>query len=100
LALRQAAPYLGPFLINLADKVRSHRWVRTLPLNESVQVTQLARQSSSITASWAPGCQDAPISLIGLPPPIVLVTTEGWNRLTDKALAFALSLSADVIAVT
>jgi hypothetical protein len=37
--------------------------------------------------------------LHGLTPPIVLVTTEGWNRLTDKALAFALSLSPDVIAV-
>jgi hypothetical protein len=43
--------------------------------------------------------EDVPLSLIGLPPPIVLVMTEGWNRLTDKALAFALSLSADVIAV-
>jgi hypothetical protein len=32
-------------------------------------------------------------------PPIVLVATEGWNRLTDKALDFALSFSPDVIAV-
>jgi amino acid transporter len=32
-------------------------------------------------------------------PPIVLVATEGWNRLTDKALDFALSFSLDVIAV-
>ncbi len=32
-------------------------------------------------------------------PPIVLVATEGWNRLTDRALDFALSLSPDVIAV-
>ncbi|HEY0523759.1 MAG TPA: APC family permease [Stellaceae bacterium] len=32
-------------------------------------------------------------------PPVVLVATEGWNRLTDKALDFALSVSPDVIAV-
>ncbi|MDB5410099.1 MAG: putative aminoacid/polyamine transporter, permease protein [Rhodospirillales bacterium] len=43
--------------------------------------------------------KDGPLSLVGQPPPIVLITTEGWNRLTDKALAFALSLSPDVIAV-
>jgi amino acid transporter len=43
--------------------------------------------------------EDGPLSLLGLPPPIVLVATEGWNRLTDKALGFALSLSPDVIAV-
>jgi hypothetical protein len=42
---------------------------------------------------------DGPLYLAGLPPPLVLVTTEGWNRLTDKALAFALSFSPDVIAV-
>jgi amino acid transporter len=42
---------------------------------------------------------DGALSLAGGQPPIVLVTTEGWNRLTDKALAFALSFSPDVIAV-
>ena len=43
--------------------------------------------------------KDGPLSFAGLSPPIVLVTTEGWNRLTDKALAFALSFSPDVFAV-
>jgi amino acid transporter len=43
--------------------------------------------------------EDGPLSLLGLSPPMVLVTTQGWNRLTDKALAFALSFSPDVIAV-
>lgn len=32
-------------------------------------------------------------------PPIVLVATEGWSRLTDKALSFALTISPDVYAV-
>ena len=42
---------------------------------------------------------DGALSLAAGQPPIVLVTTQDWNRLTDKALAFALSFSPDVIAV-
>ncbi len=40
-----------------------------------------------------------PLELNDLRPPIVLVATQGWNRLTDKSLRFALSLSSDVLAV-
>jgi hypothetical protein len=32
-------------------------------------------------------------------PPIVLVVTDTWNRLTDRAVQFALQLSPDVMAV-
>jgi amino acid transporter len=42
---------------------------------------------------------DGPLDLHRSKPPVVLVATEGWNRLTDKALDFALSFSPDVIAV-
>jgi amino acid transporter len=40
-----------------------------------------------------------PLQLRDTRPPIVVVVTEGWNKLTDKALNFALSLSPDVVAV-
>ncbi|HLH10707.1 MAG TPA: APC family permease [Methylovirgula sp.] len=40
-----------------------------------------------------------PLELHGSGPPIVLVATENWNKLTDKALGLALNLSPDVIAV-
>src|SRR4051812_38911200 len=40
-----------------------------------------------------------PLDLRRAEPPVVLVATEGWNRLTDKALGFALRLSPDVVAV-
>lgn len=43
--------------------------------------------------------EGAPIDLRQLDPPIVLVATEGWNRLTDRALRFALRSSPDVVAV-
>jgi amino acid transporter len=41
----------------------------------------------------------APLDLRHSEPPIVLVATQGWNRLTDRALKFAVRLSPDVIAV-
>lgn len=42
---------------------------------------------------------DAPLDLRRTDPPIVLVATEGWNRLTDHALQFAIRLSPEVIAI-
>jgi hypothetical protein len=41
----------------------------------------------------------APLQVESLAPPIVLVMIEEWNKLTDKALSLALSLSPDVIGV-
>ncbi len=41
----------------------------------------------------------ASLEIYGLPRPIVVVPIEGWNRVTQKALAFALSLSSEVQAV-
>jgi hypothetical protein len=40
-----------------------------------------------------------PLELRDRVPPIVLVTTEEWNKLTDKALNLALTLTREVIAV-
>ena len=42
---------------------------------------------------------ERPLRLVQRPPPIILVATESWNRLTDKAISFALQLSPDVYAV-
>lgn len=41
----------------------------------------------------------APLQLGDLAPPVVLVTTERWDKLTDNALSFAMTLSPDVIGV-
>ncbi|WP_245287171.1 APC family permease [Bradyrhizobium elkanii] len=41
----------------------------------------------------------APLDLSGLAPPIVVVAFESWNRLSDNALKFALSISPEVVAV-
>ncbi len=42
---------------------------------------------------------DGPLDLSRAKPPIVLVATESWNRLTDQALSFALGISGEVFAV-
>jgi len=42
---------------------------------------------------------DGPIALDQARPPIVVVATEDWNRLTDQALSFALGISREVFAV-
>ncbi|MBV9243805.1 MAG: APC family permease [Methylobacteriaceae bacterium] len=43
--------------------------------------------------------ESAPLELDDLDRPIVLVATESWNKLTNRALVFALSISPDVIGV-
>jgi hypothetical protein len=40
-----------------------------------------------------------PLDLSSNKPPVVLIPTEGWNRLTQKALRFGMRLSSDVIAI-
>jgi hypothetical protein len=42
---------------------------------------------------------DGPLEFRQRKPPVVLVTTRQWNRLTDKALRLAMQLSPDVTAV-
>jgi amino acid transporter len=42
---------------------------------------------------------EAPLVLGPAQAPLVLVATRGWDRLTDKAVRFALQISPDVIAV-
>ncbi|MFY9837330.1 MAG: APC family permease [Xanthobacteraceae bacterium] len=42
---------------------------------------------------------DAQLQFVPGKPPFVLVMTKEWNRLTDRALSFAMEISPDVIAV-
>jgi hypothetical protein len=42
---------------------------------------------------------DKPLALEHIKPPIILIVAASWNKLTDKALVFALSISPDVYAI-
>jgi amino acid transporter len=43
--------------------------------------------------------EEGPIELDDIDPPTVVILAEGWNRLSEKAIKFALTISPDVIAV-
>lgn len=43
--------------------------------------------------------ESSPLQITSTEPPVVLVTIDEWNRLADKSLTLALSLSSDVIGV-
>jgi amino acid transporter len=43
--------------------------------------------------------EDGPIALEHLVPPTVIVVAEEWNRLSERAVKFALTISPDVVAV-
>jgi hypothetical protein len=43
--------------------------------------------------------EEAPIRLEDIDPPTVVIVTEAWNRLSEKAVRFALTISPDVVAV-
>jgi hypothetical protein len=40
-----------------------------------------------------------PLPTENLEPPLVVVPIEGWNKVTQKALRFALTLSSDILAI-
>ena len=61
-----------------------------------VLLTSIKRYYDQLDASLR---DDAPLRFAGLEPPVVLVATQRWNKLTDRALGFALRLSPDVHAV-
>jgi amino acid transporter len=50
-------------------------------------------------ARVASGTHAGPLELDDTQPPVLLVTVEGWDRLAEKALRLALTLSPDVVAV-
>lgn len=88
---------LATVVVVLAAKFVEGAWVTVLILFLLVGLMTSVRHhyvrvQREITAR-------ASLPIYGLPRPIVVVPIEGWNRLTQKALAFALSLSSEVQAV-
>jgi amino acid transporter len=84
-------------VIIIAAKFTEGAWITILAI-PSVVLLLLSIKSyyDQLDASLR---DDQPISFVDVKPPVVLVATQGWNKLTDKALGFALRLSPDVNAV-
>ena len=84
-------------VVIIATKFVEGAWITLLALPTTVLLLRaIRRYYDTIDARVR---DDAPLELTKRDPPIILVATESWNRLTDRAISFALQLSPDVFAV-
>lgn len=84
-------------VIILTAKFTEGAWITVLVIPSVVLLlTSIKRYYDQLDGSLR---DDRPISFADVKPPVVMVATQGWNKLTDKALGFALRLSPDVSAV-
>jgi amino acid transporter len=81
----------------LVAKFMEGAWITVLAIPPVLLLLKLTRRY--YVALDARLREDGPISLRKADPPLVMIATEGWNRLTDRALQFALQISPDVVAV-
>ena len=85
-------------LIIIVAKFTAGGWITIR--HHSLRYRPAARRSTVITKSAQEALRDDDqLQYHGSKPPLVLVMTREWNRLTDKALGFAMEISPDVIAV-
>jgi amino acid transporter len=84
-------------LVIVAAKFVEGAWITVLVIPLTLLLLKAVKREyeREARALRAPG----PLELQPSDPPVVLIPTENWNRLTDKAIRFALRLSPDVTAV-
>jgi amino acid transporter len=84
-------------VVIVAAKLTEGAWITLLVIPGVVVLLKAIR---GYYARLDASLRDAgPVSFTRVEPPVVLVVTRAWNKLTDKALGFALQLSPDVNAV-
>jgi amino acid transporter len=84
-------------LIILAAKFTEGAWITVLAIPVLLTLFKLVnRHYVKLTDQTI---AHEPLDLTNNQPPVVLVPTKGWDRLTGKALRFAMWLSTDVVAV-
>jgi hypothetical protein len=84
-------------IIIIAAKLTEGAWITVLIIPGVVLVLKsIKRYYDRLDAGLR---EEGPISFADVDPPVVLVVTERWNKLTDRALGFASRLSPDVTAV-
>jgi amino acid transporter len=84
-------------VIIITAKFTAGAWIMVLVIPSVViLLTSIRSYYDQLDASLR---DDQPISFADVKPPVVLVVTQRWDKLTDRALGFALRLSPDVSAV-
>ncbi len=84
-------------LIIIVAKFTAGAWITLLAIPSTILVLRtINRYYRRLDAQLR---EEKALNLSGRQPPIVLVATPGWNKLTDRALQFGLGISPDVLAV-
>ena len=81
----------------LVAKFRAGAWITVLAFPILITLFRMVKRHYLWVARQIRTREPLDLSHNG--PPVVVVPTEGWNKLTDKALRFAMRLSSDVISV-
>jgi len=81
----------------IAAKLRQGAWITLIAIPCLILLFKAIRRYYDRVgqAVWEP----RPLDLIDHQPPVVVLPTESWSKLTKKALRFGLTISSDVIAV-
>jgi amino acid transporter len=79
------------------SKFAEGAWITLLLIPGIVRMMQSVRRHYDRVRREV--ASEAPFSTGNLRPPLVVAPVDDWNRITEKALRFALTLSPDVIAV-
>jgi amino acid transporter len=84
-------------LVVLAAKFIEGAWVTALLIPLLILAMVMAHRHYVRTARET--AEPNPLNVKGLRPPLVIIPLDSWNRLSEKALRFALAISPDIIAV-
>jgi amino acid transporter len=84
-------------LVILAAKFREGAWVTIVTIPVLLTLFKLVKRHYVRVARQIRTRE--PLDVCDITTPIVIVPTESWNRLTDKAVTFAMRLSPDVICI-
>jgi len=84
-------------LIIIATKFIEGAWITLLVIPAAIVLLKSIRHYYDDVARQLR--EDKPLALDHVKSPIILIVAASWNKLTDKALAFALSISPDVYAM-
>jgi hypothetical protein len=84
-------------LVIVAAKFTEGAWITILVIPAVILLLKSIKHYYQEVAAHVR--EEGPLRLSGTSAPLVLVAAENWNRLTDRALSFALRISPDVMAV-
>ena len=84
-------------LVVLVAKFLDGAWITTLLVPLMIFAMTIVKRHYVRTAQET--ANPDPLRVQGIEPPIVVIPLDRWNRLSDKALRFALSVSPEIVAV-